>query len=245
MLLPLEFSSGSTVVTILVEEELYEKGEEIVIQGSTSNLTNDSPVKISVIDPNGDLYKIIDLATIFGKYSYKFIIEESKAVTGIYTVKAVHAGGFAQTSFQLGRTLNQVDVVIQYGAGLENSKKSFGPKVLSVTRGTTVVWANKDIISHSITSGVPDRADYGVLFDSGFPFISPKGTFEHKFDFSDIFPYFCTIHPWMIGKIIVGDPSEDPSIAINALTKLTDFDTGIQLELQGQSNLFFYSSLCQ
>jgi len=231
--IPLQPGSATTLVTISTDKQVYEIGEEIIIQGRIAHYRNDSPVVITVIDPDGRLYQIGEIATNSGKYIHKFEIEDSNAPRGIYTVKAVKEGGLGEASFQIGPYLDQVDVVIQEGAANERSKKSFGPKVLSVIKGTTVVWTNKDIIGHSITSGVPDRADFGTLFDSGFPLISIGGTFRHKFDTSDTFPYFCSVHPWMMGKIIVGESSENPMIAINALTKVTDFNTGDIVRITG------------
>ncbi|MFL6508185.1 MAG: plastocyanin/azurin family copper-binding protein, partial [Nitrososphaeraceae archaeon] len=32
---------------------------------------------------------------------------------------------------------------------------------------------------------------------------SPKQTFSHKFDTAGEFPYFCQLHPTMVGKVVV------------------------------------------
>ncbi len=42
----------------------------------------------------------------------------------------------------------------------------------------------------------------GSVFDSGT--IQPGKTFEFRFSNSGTYNYFCTIHPWMIGQVIVG-----------------------------------------
>jgi plastocyanin len=34
---------------------------------------------------------------------------------------------------------------------------TFGPKVLEIAPGATVVWTNADDIEHTVTSGAPDR----------------------------------------------------------------------------------------
>lgn len=45
--------------------------------------------------------------------------------------------------------------------------------------------------------------DVGALFDSG---VIPYGkTFEFTFSTPGNYNYFCTIHPWMIGQVIVGN----------------------------------------
>ena len=47
--------------------------------------------------------------------------------------------------------------------------------------------------------------DVGSLFDSG---AIPSGkTFEFTFSNPGKYNYFCTIHPWMMGQVIVGNPA--------------------------------------
>jgi plastocyanin len=74
------------------------------------------------------------------------------------------------------------------------SNFSFEPKELTISRGTTVRWTNRDNVNHPIVS------DEGV-FQSGA--LMPGGTFEFAFDSAGEFSYYCSVHPWMTGKIIV------------------------------------------
>jgi plastocyanin len=43
----------------------------------------------------------------------------------------------------------------------------------------------------------------GSLFDSGI--VKPGSTFEFTFSNAGDYNYFCTIHPWMMGQVIVGN----------------------------------------
>jgi plastocyanin len=70
----------------------------------------------------------------------------------------------------------------------------FGPQTLTVTAGSTVVWTNLDQEPHTIAS------DQG-LFRSGA--IDTHETFSFKFDHPGTYRYFCTIHPQMLGTIVV------------------------------------------
>jgi plastocyanin len=54
---------------------------------------------------------------------------------------------------------------------------------------------------HTVTSGLPERADVDTLFDSSL--ISPGYTFVHVFDKQGTFDYSCILHPFMHGQIIV------------------------------------------
>lgn len=67
------------------------------------------------------------------------------------------------------------------------------PRTLTVKRGTTVVWANSSQTSHSATR----RGS----FDTGV--IKPGESASIRFNRKGTFAYFCTVHPFMHGKIVV------------------------------------------
>jgi len=71
---------------------------------------------------------------------------------------------------------------------------SFGPQTLTVSVGTTVVWTNRDDIPHTVVS-----AD-GV-FKSKVRDTDEK--FSYTFTKAGTYPYFCSVHPKMTGKIVV------------------------------------------
>ena len=74
------------------------------------------------------------------------------------------------------------------------STKAYSPAVIKVSAGTIVTWTNDDKIIHTVT-------DLGNEFDSGF--IQPNETWKHTFDAKGNYYYFCSIHPWMKGTVIV------------------------------------------
>lgn len=74
------------------------------------------------------------------------------------------------------------------------STKAFSPYVIKVSSGTTVTWTNDDQIIHTVT-------DLGDSFDSGF--IQAGEKWDYKFDSKDTYYYFCSIHPWMRGAVLV------------------------------------------
>ena len=71
----------------------------------------------------------------------------------------------------------------------------FIPASTQVPVGTKVTWDNKDYVAHTATS-----AD-GHTFDTRtiLPGTSFGVTLQHK----GVFPYYCKIHPWMLGTIQV------------------------------------------
>ena len=70
----------------------------------------------------------------------------------------------------------------------------FTPKEVTVTNGGVVTWFNKGGQDHAAAS------DTGA-FDSGI--MKPGGKFAHKFTAPGEYPYTCTMHAYMTGKVIV------------------------------------------
>lgn len=64
----------------------------------------------------------------------------------------------------------------------------------------TVVWNNDDTASHTITSGTPDGGPNGI-FDSSL--IMSGNSFAFKFAKKGVYPYFCMVHPWQEGIVVV------------------------------------------
>jgi len=68
------------------------------------------------------------------------------------------------------------------------------PDELNVAVGTTVTWMNTDSISHTSTSNATG-------WNSGI--VAPGGQFSFAFQTAGTFPYHCTIHPGMVGTVVV------------------------------------------
>lgn len=71
---------------------------------------------------------------------------------------------------------------------------------IEIVVNDSVFWKNGDTVSHTATSGTPETGPDGI-FDSGN--IAPGGKFVHKFTEIGEFPYYCTVHPWRTGIVIV------------------------------------------
>jgi len=71
---------------------------------------------------------------------------------------------------------------------------SFGPAAVTVAMGTTITWTNHDDIPHTVVS--TDGVFKSKVLDT-----DEKFTFT--FDKAGTYPYFCSIHPKMTGKVIV------------------------------------------
>ena len=77
------------------------------------------------------------------------------------------------------------------------------PTVLRVDVGQTVTWVNRDAMAHTVT-GVGVRSGDGRGWGS-FDEIPQDGTFTHAFNHAGVYPYYCVLHPGMVGAVVAGD----------------------------------------
>lgn len=97
----------------------------------------------------------------------------------------------------------KVAVSIASGAstpGCEDNNECFQPDTATVGVGGTVTWTNDDTAAHTVTSGTATDGPDGT-FDSSI--IMAGKTFSNTFDEAGTYDYFCVVHPWMTGKVVV------------------------------------------
>jgi plastocyanin len=70
----------------------------------------------------------------------------------------------------------------------------FGPQAITVPVGATVTWTNKDDIPHTSVS------TEGVFKSK---VLDTDEKFSYTFTKPGTYPYYCTIHPKMTGKVVV------------------------------------------
>jgi plastocyanin len=73
---------------------------------------------------------------------------------------------------------------------------AFAPSTLTVAPGTKVTWDNKDEEPHTVVS-----ADGGITFKS--PALDTDDKFAFTFDKAGTYKYFCSVHPHMVGTVVV------------------------------------------
>ena len=98
----------------------------------------------------------------------------------------------------------ETEVTIPNEAALPSCADSgscFLPSEVTIGVGETVTWVNDSTTIHTVTSGNPDDGFDGI-FDSGI--IMGEDTFSHTFTEAGQYEYFCSIHPWMQGTVMVG-----------------------------------------
>jgi plastocyanin len=96
---------------------------------------------------------------------------------------------------------NVVTVSIVKGAS-NMGNKAYSPNPMQIQQGTTVVWRNDDTTLHTAVSGKgTSDTSLGKMFES--PPIAPGKTFSYKFAAAGTYDYFCTLHPTMVGTVVV------------------------------------------
>jgi plastocyanin len=73
----------------------------------------------------------------------------------------------------------------------------FEPTVARVALGEEVTWVNEDPVPHTVTGVSSSFGDYEEL--------QQGDTVTYTFDAEGVYPYFCVLHPSMIGAVVVGD----------------------------------------
>lgn len=81
---------------------------------------------------------------------------------------------------------------------------AYSPNPINANVGDTVTWTNKDSTPHTVTSGTAGAPDGKFDSSPGFnPLMAPQQTFSHTFTEAGEFPYYCGLHPNMVGTVMV------------------------------------------
>lgn len=87
------------------------------------------------------------------------------------------------TALPTSQVSNSASVTIQNFA--------FSPATVTIAKGGTVTWTNKDSTTHTVT------------FADGSSDLAGGATFSKTFNDAGTFDYHCSIHPSMTGKVVV------------------------------------------
>ena len=88
----------------------------------------------------------------------------------------------------------------------ETADGCFVPSMVTIDVGGEVTWENNDTAAHTVTSGTPTGGPDGH-FDSSL--VMAGSSFSHTFDAAGSFDYFCMVHPWMQGMVMVTDEEKE------------------------------------
>lgn len=90
--------------------------------------------------------------------------------------------------------------------GCEDTNECFLPATVTIGVGGSVEFVNSDNAAHTSTAGTPQDGPSGV-WDSSLVMMGTSFT-TPALDAGE-YPYFCMVHPWMAGLVIVEEEAHD------------------------------------
>ncbi|MDH3361888.1 MAG: PEFG-CTERM domain-containing protein, partial [Nitrosopumilus sp.] len=128
---------------------------------------------------------------------------KTKAISSFFVLFAIAAGIVAMTPAAFADH-SEVTIVPALGSGAPGCETSpdgcYIPSTATVDVGGKVIMSNTDTAAHTYTAGTPDGGPSGE-FDTGL--LMAANSFEWTPTVVGEVPYFCMVHPWMKGLIIV------------------------------------------
>jgi cytochrome c oxidase subunit 2 len=94
-------------------------------------------------------------------------------------------------------------LTILEGASVQGSP-NFDPDTLTVKKGDKITVTNKDTLPHTVTSGTgPTDPNNAKQFDTSIIEAGATADIETTSLTAGTYPFFCSVHPYMTGKLIV------------------------------------------
>ena len=129
---------------------------------------------------------------------------KTKAICSFFVLFAIVAGVGATVPAAFADH-SEVTIVPAAGSGApgceETAEGCYIPSTATVDVGGVVIMSNTDTAAHTFTSGDPGDDSPGSVFDTSL--LMAGGSFEWTPTEVGEVPYFCMVHPWMKGVIIV------------------------------------------
>jgi len=113
----------------------------------------------------------------------------------VFSIIAITPSAFADHS--------KVDINMVVGSsipGCETNNMCYMPYNAALDPGGEAMWHNIDDMAHTVSSGTPAEG-LDDIFDSGL--VPAGGMFSYKFEEAGTYDYFCMVHPWMAGMVMV------------------------------------------
>ena len=128
---------------------------------------------------------------------------KTKAISSLFVLFAIVAGLVATTPAAFADH-SEVTVTPASGSGAPGcdttAEGCYIPKEATVDKGGKVIFSNTDTAAHTFTAGSAVDGPSGI-FDSSLVMIG--SSYEWTPTAVGKVPYYCMVHPWMMGTIVV------------------------------------------
>ena len=130
---------------------------------------------------------------------------KTKAICSFFVLFAIVAGIGATTPAAFAEVT--IEPVVGSGVpGCEDLDGCYTPGTVTVDVGEVVIFSNTDSAAHTWTAGTPGDGPSGE-FDTSLLMVDDS--FEYTADTAGEINYFCMVHPWMQGVIIVQEAAAE------------------------------------
>ena len=178
---------GETITLLESEKETYKlKIKSVDEFESNVKLSINNQVKGITIDfdklqyhiPKNKEVEIIMILENYDRYGL-----------GLHNITLV-----AESNYNKHAIVKTIDVIAKGDVIIEIEGYEFHPNILTVKKGASITWINKDDVIHTVTETELD-------FRSGN--IGSQSAFRQKFLELGTYSYYCEPHTYMLGKIRV------------------------------------------
>jgi len=199
-------------ITLSSNNFFYKPGDQGILAGFVSVFERGERVYITIFGPDGIIATEINVSPTsdgFFQVQQEIPIESPP---GKYKIEAKYSkqGKTVRLPIRIQPPESgSIYVNIQPKAEIQGSGNNFFPNTIEINADTPLVWINNDETIHTVVSGeigFNNKMFSDGKFDSGtfgpgdsFSIFLPEGEYD----------YFCRLHPWLTGSIIV-NPSTDP-----------------------------------
>ena len=97
--------------------------------------------------------------------------------------------------------------------GCEITNLCFVPAIATANVGDKIIFLNGDNAPHTSTSGTPESGPDGI-WDSGLQ--QPGVDFVFMATTAGTYDYFCMVHPWMAGQLVISENNSEEFIDKNS-----------------------------
>jgi len=204
-------------ITLSSNNSTYRAGDYGTLLGIVSMYQPGEQVLIKIIGPDGSIVSEINVTPTRDSF---FKVQQQippEAPPGNYKIKAKYTqqGKPVELSILLqAEESGKTFVNIPSKAEIQGSGKNFFPNTIETNSNIPIVWINNDDSVHTVVSGtlgVNNKMFSDGKFDSGT--FGPGDTFTISLPEGE-YGYFCKLHPWLRGAVIV-----KPSIGTRILTE--------------------------
>jgi plastocyanin len=199
----------------------YEPDPVVVAKGDGVEWTNEDNAIHTVTSEQAGLFDsdfinagktfLLDTSTLdVGDYEYFCTLHTFMTGTLRVTEPGATSGGEAAPESAPGETSGEETVAatvtgvsIVLGSSAPTNGQFFVPDTVTTTVGSMVTWTNDDTALHTVTSGTVEgsKATPDGVFDSKF--MKSGASFSYVFEAPGEYSYYCSLHPYMTGKVTV------------------------------------------